>query len=684
MKLKSLFPIFLSTLKSEDTVDALRNTLAVVLPIVFFFFLGWPTTGIGIGVGALVICMTDLPGNLTDKFNTAWISILLFTLVAMLTTWSTFNPLVMIAVMVVQIFVLAMFGAMGTRIGAVGLMAIALATFTIGLKPKDVLLYGSYTFLGGVWYYSISLLQIYIFPYRSIQRAIATTQQHTAKLMMLRAQGYDPTVSLNGFNEKNIRLHLKLASQHELLRQLLLSDPRMMDKQDRTASIYLNKALSLIDLYEQVTAVHYDYPYLRRTLANTAALPIIQQIIDLLARQLAKKIDFDFKDKFKILEEDLQQAIVQTSESEAKMLQQILGNLTQIRDLIATIYLDDAVKNTAKDNERYQEFLTAPTIETKKISSRFSLQSPIFRFAMRLTVLSFVALIIIASLAKEHYSYWLLLTMIVVSRPSYGITIRRNVERIVGSAIGIALGWLIATYFGTSTQLVISALFLFGFFAFNRAIYSVSVIFITTAVIICLHVYEAELLHLISDRALFTVIGVILCLAATFIFPIWNAPRLSDLVKSAIKANVLYFKAVVDLKPHDLDSIHKTRLARKYSHQQLAGLSEAILAAQHEPFHKNFNWSLIKRVQLLNFQLNALTAAFAAMQKTGRNYFSAEELARVESNLQECNGLNTSLNLFTEEPMPTWSNERMNLVDVSAHLAELLNAIVFKVSTPHD
>ncbi len=676
MKLKSLVPVILNTLKSEDTVDALRNTLAVVLPIVFFFYLGWPTTGIGIGVGAMVICMTDLPGNRTDKLNTAWISILLFTFVAVVTTWSTFSPLVMIAVLVVQIFTLAMFGAMGNRMGTIGLMSIALATFTIGLKPKDAVLYATYVFVGGVWYYTISLLQIYIFPYRSIRRAIATTQQRTAELMLLRAQGYDPTISLTGFNDKNIRLHLKLASQHELLRQLLLSDRRIMSPQNSTGNVYLTKALGLIDLYEQVSAVHYDYRYLRKVLAQTEALPIIQQIIDLLAKQLAATPDLDFNNKFEALQTTLQGYIDYQATTENKMLQQILRNLVQIRSLILKIILNDVVEISVENTDRYQQFLTAPSIATNTVSKHFTLQSPIFRFAMRLTILSFVALIIIASLAKEHYSYWLLLTMIVVSRPSYGITVRRNVERLVGSAVGIALGWLIATYLSTSAQLVISAIFLFGFFAFNRAIYSLSVVFITTAVIICLHVYEAELLHLISDRAFFTIIGVILCLGATFLFPIWNAPRLSNLVAEVIQANVTYFKAVVSLKPHDLDSIHKTRLARKYSHQQLAALSESIQAAQNEPFGKTFNWPLINRVQLLNYQFNSLTATFAGTQKNGVSYLTETDITLITENLKDAQSLGGKLNLHHTSQVQPNGNEQMSLLAVSANLSTLVRTSV--------
>ena len=125
---------------SEHTVDAFRNTLSVILPIVVFYKIGWPTTGIGVGIGALMICMTDLPGNRSDKFRAAWISVLVFTIVAILTAFSTAVPLLMIVVVVLITFVLSMSAVMGQRMAGIGLMGIILATFTIASKPKDALI----------------------------------------------------------------------------------------------------------------------------------------------------------------------------------------------------------------------------------------------------------------------------------------------------------------------------------------------------------------------------------------------------------------------------------------------------------------------------------------------------------------------------------------------------------------
>lgn len=668
---KKIFAVLVRLLTSEHTVDAVRNTTSVILPIIFFFKIGWPTTGIGVGIGALMICMTDLPGNRSDKFRSAWISVLVFTLVAILTAWSTTLPVLMIAMVVAITFVLTMFGTMGQRMAGIGLMGIILATFTIGLKPKDPLLYGNYIFWGGIWYYLISLVQISIFPYRSLQRVINQTRQSTAALLRLRAQGYNVSASLSGFNQQNIRLHLKLANNHELIRQLLLSDRRAMRNLNAKERAHLERSINLIDLYEQVSAVHYDYPYLRKKLAASGTLPLIQHVIELLSDLLESTNASRFTDEFRKKMTVLYSKAKTLEESESDLLKRILANIDEIYSLIIAILQPNVSHQVDSATFRYRDFLTSAH---HKISVKFhlSLNSPILRFSLRLSVLCLIALLLITWFSDEHYSYWLLLTMVIVSRPSYDQTVKRNIERVSGTVIGLLVGWLITRYTDVPWQLSFSVLGLFGFFAFNRVAYSISALCITVAVILCLNVYEGDLWQLVSDRAIFTLVGVLLCLGATFVFPIWNASRLSHLMAEVVKANLLYFKAVTNLSPHDFDAIHQTRLARKLSHQQLSALSEAIQAARKEPLKKQLNWSLIKRVQLFNYQFNVLTATFASLQKQENSFLSEADINTIINNLEKCLASVNLLDLKQPVDLPSWGEQPLHLLEVSNYLSFLL------------
>jgi uncharacterized membrane protein YccC len=669
-ELRKLPHMLWEIVKSEHTVDALRNTLAVVIPIVFFFYIGWPTTGIGVGIGALMICMTDLPGNRTEKFKAAWISTLIFALVAFLAAWSTQSALLMIFTVVALTFLLTMVGVMGQRMSAIGLMGIILATFTIGLKPKNPLLYANYIFLGGVWYYLISLLQISIFPYRSLNRAIAQAIRETAALLFLRAKGYNPSVSLAGFNRQNIRLHLRLANQHELIRQLLLSDKCTMQQRDANAQMLLEKSISLIDLYEQVSAVHYDYPYLRKKLEHTKALPLIKDAIELMAKILRKPSSALLTD-FEGITVDLKEIASILPVEEQTLINQISANIDEIFALIISIHSPHSSKHSDESSGRYTDFLTASPVQATAIKKHFSLKSSTFRFSLRLSALSLAALLLINWLSPQHYSYWLLLTMVIVSRPSYGQTIKRNFERLSGTLLGLLIGWGLTQADSLTLQLCISAVGLFGFFAFNRVAYGISVVCITVAVILCLNAYEGNLWQLLTDRVIFTVGGVLLCLLATFLFPIWNAPRLGDLFVQVINANLEYFRAATVLGPFDLEKLHESKLARKQSHRQLAQLSEAIQAALKEPLRKKLNWRLIKRMQLLNFQFNVLNATFASSQKQGAALLSLEDIKNIEADLLQLLDQIQNTDWSNAKELPVRDEKPLNLNEVCKEMLML-------------
>ncbi len=665
-RITNYFETIIRLLKSEYTVDALRNAFAVIVPVVLFFNIGMPNMGIGISVGALMACMTDLPGNRSDKLRGTIYTILTFFVIAYSTSWISLHyPVLVIGLVVLIVFCCTMLGVFGQRMGAIGLMIIILATFTIGLKPQNALLYAWYIALGSIWYFFISMLQIYIFPYRSLKRAINKTQRLTTALLELRSEGYNPHKDLSGFNRRNIDLHLKLATQHELVRQLLLTDRLALSGSDKGARL-LKVSISLIDLYEQTSAVHYDYPYIRSIFRDTDVLPLIERLILNTATSLKSHNNDLLKENNAI---SLQLLTIGEALPEATnaVLTQILININAIEQLVATTVDVDA-STLLNDHPQvdYQDFINVKTQGWELFIKNLNFNSSIFRFSLRLTALCLIAAVLIHLLTEEHYSYWLLLTMVIVSRPFYSHTLRRNIERLVGTFFGIILAWLAVRYLGLSVQLFISGFGLFLFFVFNRPRYWLSVIAITITVIICLNSVQGNLWGLLSERAYFTIGGLVLCLIATFLFPIWNLPRIKYLLTDVVKANLDYFQAALKINPNQQASIHQQRLARKNSQQKLAILSEAIVTARQEPFKKSVNWELINKIELLTYQINVLIASYAGLQKDG----VSSALTSLQVN-QIVNNLQTSINnlmhfdIYSNVTINTYSGKPMELLETT-------------------
>lgn len=587
----------------QDIVDALRNTITVIVPIGLFFLLGLPSAALGVGTGTLLICLTDLPGTRSEKLFGATVSILTFFVVAVLISLSIQDMIALPIVTAVLTFLLMMFASLGQRMAAIGLMGLAIAAFTIGLHPAHAFTYAIFIVAGGGWYFVVSLAQAWLFPYHSLRRALAKTRKDTSALMRLRAMGYDSNASLSGFNARNIKLQLKLTSGHELVRRLLLGDKFSINFENPMARQLLKQATLLIDLYEQVTALHYDYVTIRRELQGSGILEPIKDAIGIAADMLEGK--YVGTGELDRLISKIEGKTINFDQNRV-LIDGIVLNLKQTAAL--AFALDDGMELDSKmQSGQLTGFLTEGSFSLNKVKIHLRYSSQIFRFALRMSILMLVVVFLIEMLPKGSYGYWLPITLIVICRPSYGMTMKRNVERILGTFIGLVLGWgLLEVNLPTPVLLGLTILSLFVFFAFLSMRYWVSAMGITLAVVLCLSVYHGHPDQVLSERLLFTVLGCFIGLAATFMFPVRHGLNLKAAIYDAVLANKHYLEGVLTGSEGSLMTV---KLARKQSYLALSILNEAISLAAKEPRWKRKELRALKQVELLCFQLNALTAA---------------------------------------------------------------------------
>lgn len=589
-------------LNQQELVDALRNTFTVIVPFSLFFWLGIPSAALGMGTGALVICLTDLPGSRSQKGAGALVSIPVFFVVAVLTAFTVTYPFGLALVAMVLSFVLVMFAAAGQRMAAVGTMGLGIMAFTIGHHPKQPLEYGVYIALGGLWYYLVSLSQAWLFPYHTLKRALAKTKKDTAALMRLRALGYDPDGSLSGFNGKNIKLHLTLTNDHELVRRLLLGDRFRAGFQDTQSKILLKQSILLIDLFEQVSVLHYDYPGIRKSLAGSGVLEEIKTAIEAIADYLEGRKEK--KGYYEKLIVSLENKLLQTGQSDS-LLPDILTNLKYTGNLVFS--LDDVTDlDSEMPSHHFGSFLTEGKFSFIKIISQLRYSSPLFRFALRMAIMMLVVVGAIGFLPKGSYGYWIPITLIVISRPSFGMTLKRNIERVIGTILGLIIGWgVLALGWSAPLQLLIVVISIFVFYSFLLIRYWVSAMAITLAVVLCLSLYQGDDQQILTERLLFTLLGCTIGLLATFVFPIRHAQHLKLVLEQALLANRNYLAALLEQN----SELVEVKLARKQGYLALSGLNEAISWASKEPKWKRGSLRVLKQLELLCFQLNALIAA---------------------------------------------------------------------------
>jgi uncharacterized membrane protein YccC len=171
------------------------------------------------------------------------------------------------------------------------------------------------------------------------------------------------------------------------------------------------------------------------------------------------------------------------------------------------------------------------------LRANLSLESTAFRHALRLAVVSTVATVLYRIIDPVD-GYWIVVAVIFVLKPEFGVTLGRSILRVIGTLAGVAA----ATFFLASLQpgpvvlavltVVVSA---FAFTLFNVN-YGVFALFLT-----CLTVFLAAFLGLppttaVLNRATDNLIGAGLTVVAFLVWPTWVATEVPRLVSACLLA----------------------------------------------------------------------------------------------------------------------------------------------------
>src|SRR5690606_25298289 len=142
------------------------------------------------------------------------------------------------------------------------------------------------------------------------------------------------------------------------------------------------------------------------------------------------------------------------------------------------------------------------------------------------------------------HGYWVPFTAIIVSQPYFGATLKKGIQRSLGTVAGIIVGALLLTlpYPGIVRIILVFASSVFMIY-FLRRHYSVATFFITL-LLVGLLTFEPNFdSDLMITRVACTVIGSGLAIIAGFVFlPSWDRDLLPKYMAKAITQNFFYFQ----------------------------------------------------------------------------------------------------------------------------------------------
>lgn len=612
---------FRAFLKSTDLSKALLLGAAITFPIIIGFYTGWVEYGMALALGALLCSSSDVSGSTRHKNIGIVLSAILVVLVSLAGGFLNFNTwfsLPLLGVIMFSISYLAVFGFRASLIAFSGLFAMVLSFADPG---EDVQFYEQALLMGagGLLYLFLNLLLQVLNPRRQTDQYLSETIVLTGKYIETRGNLITGDQDRNDLQRKLIDLQNELSQKHETLRDILISA-----RKNSGNSAYQRKRLlvfiHLVDVMEVALANPVNYEKLDRLMQNDREIVYdFQNLILLMAARLeefSRNILHDHRiPEEKVLIEMVKKLQLKIDEYRGSnsentveghiMLQNLLdyqeSQLQKIIKIERLLIQKEIGEIGLLKRDDMSRFITPQDYDPKILLENLSFNSSIFKHSLRLAVVVMVGFAI-GEFFELQNAYWILLTIIVIMRPTYGLTKTRSKQRTLGTLIGaaIAIGIVLLTQ-DPVLYSILAIISLITAFAMVQKNYKTSAIFITLSVVFIYALLEPNVLSVIRYRVIDTVIGAGLAtIGNILLWPSWEIFGIRSVIGESVLANKNYLNEISKFYINKGKVTTAYKLARKEAFLKMGNLSSAFQRMTQEPKSKQKNLDKIFEVVVLN------------------------------------------------------------------------------------
>lgn len=587
-------------------------------------------------IGALCTSLMDLPSPLRHKFNEMLASVLLGSAVTL--AISLCAPVhwllgIMVALVSFLASMMVAFGRKGMPLQFAALFAMSLAMQT-ELRPLQALTHAGLFMAGGLAYLCYAIAIAWTLRRRIKEQVLAEALYELALYVSNRAGFYDIHVDLSTQSGALIRHQVVLAERQQAARDLILRGRRTERDQ-----VLVQVHYAMLDLYELVLATHTDYALLRRHFADADVLTWLRDLIIKAAGDI-ESLAFavtshrpsvqrvSYAPELRALAaalDDMEQRPVN-----ADALDLLRSSYSRVSGMVGMIaQLHRATQPQANDLQiapasDMTPFLTQQKYELGVLRENLRLDSPIFRFALRVLLAVGVGLLLAEHLPYASHGYWIVLTIAVILKPTYSMTRQRRRDRVIGTLVGCGLTALILHV--TREPAVLLALLFIATAAgpaFIQIKYRYTAVAASMQILLQMSLLLPDSTHVVSERLLDTLIGAAIATLCSFVLPSWEYRSLPRLLRNVLQAAVAYIGAARELLQARAESDFVYRLRRKQFTDHLAALSAALLRMQDEPASKQ---RAVEEINQFILQNHLVAAQIAAVRLLLRNH--ADDLPR--------------------------------------------------------
>jgi uncharacterized membrane protein (TIGR01666 family) len=631
-----------------------RITVGVVLPAVLLNLIDLLQVGIVMSLGAMCVSGTDNPGPIHHRRNGMLICTGLLFVVSLLTGWAEPYPVVLGILIFTFCFLFSMIAVFGTRATSIGVTALVIMVLSISRHYQgwEVVINALYVLAGAIWYTLLSLLLYNIRPYKLAQQALGECILSTADYLRMRASFYSKDADVDEVYRNILEQQIVVHEKQDLVRDLLFKTRSIVKESTHTSRTLLILFIDTVDVFERAMTAYYDYGKLQQLFHNSEILEHYRTLILELSNEL-DNIGIAVQGGGKASESArLQTLINDTGEylnnfrDEHRtpeniegfiILRNILRGIEDLASRIKTLQrystYDRKQLQDLNTGVEYEKFVTHQDIDIKLLRDNLSFKSNTFRHAVRVSVATIIGYIISKFLPFGH-GYWILLTIIVIVKPTYSLSKKRNYERLFGTIAGAAIGLMLLYFVKDNTTLfVIMLVLMIGTYSFLRSNYLVSVIFMTPYVLLLFHLlYAGNTRTVLTDRIIDTGIGSVIAFFANFfLVPVWEKEHMKTYLSQVIEDNMQYFRDVASAFTGKASSITQYKMSRKQAFVALANLSDAFSRMLSEPKSKQQHIKEIHQLVVLNHILTSHIATLSYfVHPLSKKYSSDDFIKAIE------------------------------------------------------
>ncbi|MBL7712022.1 MAG: FUSC family protein [Chitinophagaceae bacterium] len=588
----------------------IRMTIAVIVPLFYGLYTHRSADAMWIIVAAESICWVELKGSFAQRVRILLGGAFLALVFGFAGCISSGHLWLSLLLMLVVVFIASLFKNLGERGSGLSL-AVYVMFITANAYPvadfNETIERCGYILIGGAWTFVVgTVASLFMSEQTPYKRSIAFIWKSTASLADVIDKGWDGRTQKAGIREvylKEKEVNAAIESSLQLYDKRAYhnnhdsENAHLMAQLRRT--VYLTSA-TLMTLAEELDNIKQNLLTGEQKQSIHAILKSIAVICERMTiYTVTSKPEEEILLRSRIIRLHNMIALLRESDipvSEQRSVKYVLHFTGRIvRFVEEGIGYINSVGGDRKVYRSYSLMKTLLILHHRhwinSIRRLANVNTHSFRYALRTALVATLALFIYQWFHIDH-GYWLPFTVMIVTQPYFGATLKKALDRVLGTVSGVVAGGLLlalpADWHSKEVLLIVSPVLMVYFL---RKQYSVATFFISVFLVALFAAENSLETEVILTRALCTVGGAALAVVGEFaLLPTWDKDWLPRHLADAIHANYQYF--LFTCYPNHFSSIHQWTHYRRIAESANSNAFDSFNRYLQEPTSKDKEFSL--------------------------------------------------------------------------------------------